>query len=274
VLSDYHVHTDYCDGKDAPEELILQAIKLGMQAIGISSHAPTPYGCFWTMKNNIQYEEYIKEMKILKERYKDQIQIYTGIEKDYYGEAYWSRKNLDYIIGSVHFMPSEDNSRVYYVDGNKDEFKNTLNDLFNGDIKKLVEHYFSLIIEMVNTCDFDMVGHLDVFKKNNESGEFFTENELWYKDIVNDVLDAIKEKNKLLEINSGGISRGYIKDFYPSPWILKQCKTKGINVVLNSDAHSFKNLLFHREKAIELLKEIGYTYITVLYAGKWKQLGI
>ena len=34
-----HTHTNYTDGKDEPEELVLEAIKRGFSSIGFSEHS-------------------------------------------------------------------------------------------------------------------------------------------------------------------------------------------------------------------------------------------
>ena len=38
-----HVHTVYADGKDTPEELVLEAIRQGFTSIGFSEHSYMPY---------------------------------------------------------------------------------------------------------------------------------------------------------------------------------------------------------------------------------------
>ena len=37
--SNYHTHTLFCDGSDSPEELVLEAIRLGCPEIGFSGHS-------------------------------------------------------------------------------------------------------------------------------------------------------------------------------------------------------------------------------------------
>ena len=39
MFSNYHTHTAYCDGADTPEELVLEAIRLGCPEIGFSGHS-------------------------------------------------------------------------------------------------------------------------------------------------------------------------------------------------------------------------------------------
>ena len=38
----YHTHTTYCDGKSTPEEIVLEAIRLGMDTIGFWVTHPAP----------------------------------------------------------------------------------------------------------------------------------------------------------------------------------------------------------------------------------------
>ena len=44
---------------------------------------------------------YVNEIKKLKEKYKNQIQIYLGVEEDAFNPL--NRNDFDYIIGSCHY---------------------------------------------------------------------------------------------------------------------------------------------------------------------------
>ena len=39
MFSNYHTHTTYCDGANTPEELVLEAIRLGCPELGFSGHS-------------------------------------------------------------------------------------------------------------------------------------------------------------------------------------------------------------------------------------------
>ena len=43
IPCNYHTHTCFCDGKDTPEEMVLEAIRLGCKALGFSGHSHTPF---------------------------------------------------------------------------------------------------------------------------------------------------------------------------------------------------------------------------------------
>ena len=77
-LSNYHTHTCYCDGKDRPEDLVLEAIRLGCPELGFSGHSFLP-GEDWTMSED-GTRAYIQEIRSLQEKYRDQIRLYLGIE--------------------------------------------------------------------------------------------------------------------------------------------------------------------------------------------------
>ena len=50
--TNYHIHTNYCDGENSIEEMVQMAIAKGFDNIGISSHAPLMYQNDWTMPEN------------------------------------------------------------------------------------------------------------------------------------------------------------------------------------------------------------------------------
>ena len=41
ILREFHVHTNFSDGRDTPEEMVRAAIARGMTEIGFSDHSPT-----------------------------------------------------------------------------------------------------------------------------------------------------------------------------------------------------------------------------------------
>ena len=62
ILSDFHVHTCFCDGKDVPEDIVTEAIAKGMKKIGFSGHSYTsfdPAVCM-SLENTAKYKLEIK----------------------------------------------------------------------------------------------------------------------------------------------------------------------------------------------------------------------
>lgn len=256
-----------------PEDYVLSAVKKGFTSIGFTSHAPVLFETDWTMKpTNLPI--YIDLINSLKGKYKNEIQIYTGLETDYYPgcKDYRDYPGVDYTIGAIHFIYDEKNRKYMALDGSIDEFIETLDITFNGDIQALVEVYYDLLREMLKTHTPDILAHLDVIKKNNINNQFFIETDSWYRKQVEELLKIIKKNNVIVEVNTGGISRGYTTDVYPSSWILRLMKQMDIPLVLNSDAHHPDWIDTYYNNALDIIKKSGYTHERILYDGHWQDV--
>ena len=44
ILTNYHAHTNFCDGKESPEAMVREAIACGFQIFGFSAHSIHPFG--------------------------------------------------------------------------------------------------------------------------------------------------------------------------------------------------------------------------------------
>ncbi|NLM10337.1 MAG: histidinol-phosphatase HisJ [Clostridiaceae bacterium] len=273
MLSTYHTHSVFCDGEMMPEDYVVAAIKKGFSAIGFTSHAPVLFNTDWTMKPE-NLCKYIDTIKGLQEKYKEQIQIYTGLETDFYPNSrnFGDYPGIDYTIGSVHFIYDEKNDRYLTVDGPAGEYRDLLHNVFNDDIRAFVETYFDRLGEMIKMQPPDIVGHLDVIKKNNTNSLYFNETDKWYRNKVEEILNIISKTNVIVEVNTGGISRGYTSEVYPSEWILKLIREMDIPVVLNSDAHHPDLIDSYYTEAVKILKNIGFTHQRVLYNGHWQNV--
>lgn len=273
MLTTYHTHSAFCDGKMMPEDYVQAAVRKGFSAIGFTSHAPVQFGAEWTMKAE-NLDKYIETVNSLKQIYKNRIQVYTGLETDFYPNCIDFRHypGIDYTIGAVHFIYDENNNRYLSVDGPAEEYRELVNVVFGGDVKAFAETYFSLMAEMITTQTPDIVGHLDLIKKNNQNSLFFSETEKWYRDKVEDLLEIISRHNVIVEVNTGGIARGYLDEVYPSEWILKLIREMDIPVVLNSDAHHPDWIDAYYPEAVKILKNIGFSHQRVLLDGTWQNV--
>ncbi|MBK1810529.1 histidinol-phosphatase HisJ [Clostridium sp. YIM B02505] len=273
-LFNYHMHNYYCDGKGEPEDYVKRAIELGFKAIGFSSHAPVDIPNEWTMRQE-DLSKYVEEIIGLKEKYKGKIEIYLGLEIDYIkdfmgpGDEIYKNIPLDYCIGSVHFMPIKDTGEYLTVDYTEAELRNIIEKGYDGDSYKFVEAYYGFIREMAATSKPDIVGHLDLIKKFNKNNLFFREDDSRYVEQIEKTLKVIKENDLIVEVNTGGVTRGYISEYYPSEWIIKRCKELSIPMSINSDAHVVDNLAGCFKEAAEQLKNNGINEQKILLESKW-----
>ena len=77
-------------------------------------------------------------------------------------------------------------------------------------------------------------------------------------------LNAAKEHGCLLEVNTGGVYRGYRKDFYPGAWLLGEWQKMGGKVIITSDAHDVDSLTFGFDEAAAAVKAAGFKSVEVL----------
>lgn len=261
-LFNLHTHSYFSDGKSTPEEVVLEAINQGMKVLGFSDHSPVPFENSFAIKND-EVQNYISTIKSLKEKYQDQIDIYCSMEMDFIPGIIKDFKktkeelSLDYMIGSVHLVGNDIN-KLWFIDGSKVEtYDEGLFNYYNGDIKKGVKTFFHQYNEMIETEEFDIVGHFDKIKMHNRD-RYFTENEKWYRDLLMETLTLIKEKSLIVEVNTRGIYKKRSEDFYPSTWILPIMCEMNIPVVISSDSHKSEELTLCFKEAEDALKTAGY----------------
>ncbi len=275
--STIHVHTNYCDGNNTAEEMILAAIAKGMKTIGISTHGPLPFKVKYAIDND-RVQAYIDEIKALKEKYKDKIEVLLGMELDYFTDTEFSHvdesllSELDYYVASIHYLNRFKDGNPWAVDGSLEYVLKGIEDSYNGDAKKAIDDYYYNLSNMVTKYKPLLVGHMDLIKKNNKDNILFNENDLWYKEAVCKFLDVVKETDTVIEINTGGLARKYVNEQYPSKWILEEIRDRNIPICINSDAHSAENIACMFDEMYELCKEININNLVYLSNNGWKQI--
>jgi histidinol-phosphatase (PHP family) len=279
MLTNHHTHSLYSDGSSQPEEYISAAIEKGFNLLGFTEHSPLPFENTFSFKKENK-DEYLVLMNNLKQKYSDQIAVFSGMEMDYIpgmSENFSKVKaeyKLDYLIGSVHLVRPADKDELWFTDGpNYKTYDKGLNELFAGDIKKAVSTYFYQLNEMIENQHFDIIGHFDKIKMHNRD-RFFKEDESWYITLVNETLSLIQDRDIIVEVNTRGIYKKRSETTYPGLDILKKIKAMRIPVMVNSDAHKPHELDGEFEYGFSLLKEAGIGEVVYFKGNGWGFEGI
>ena len=150
----------------------------------------------------------------------------------------WNRVpgEYDYAIGSCHFITAPDGG-FFAFDHSPGILADGIRDHFGGDAVAFVKAYFALVRSTLG-MDFDVVGHPDLVRKFNKKHPFFDESAGWYREEVEKTADAIAASGKIVELNTGAISRGWLDDAYPAPEFRAMLRERGVKFILSSDAHS------------------------------------
>lgn len=229
MKANLHTHSTFCDGRDSPEDMVRAALAKGFDALGFSSHSEM-------LKDPAAYRDAIRA---LAEKYRDRIRIFCGIEADW--PCPLDLSPYDYVIGSVHFLPGPSGARLA-IDHSPEILAGILRDHFGGDGAALVRAYFATERAMLAAGRFDIVGHPDLVRKFNAKHPFFDEDAPWYRDELEQTADAIAACGKVVEVNTGAISRGWMDDAYPSPTFRRLLRARGVRFILSSDAHATEAL--------------------------------
>lgn len=244
MIVDLHNHTVLCNHAEGTmDEYILQAIDSGTKTFGFSEHAPMDFDPHY----RAGFEEmdfYEKSVKDLQKKYKEKIEILLGYEVDYL-QGHMDKRvlnaNVDYLIGSVHFIDKWGFDNPEFIGRYEDE-----------DIDAIWQKYFDAIEAMAQTKYFDIVGHLDLIKVFKFMP---TKNIL---DIAKKALIAIKEADMVLEINMAGY-RKPIQEAYPSKELLEEAFKLNIPITFSSDAHAPEQVSLFSSDIVSLARDVGYT---------------
>lgn len=272
--ANYHSHNKFCDGSDEPLKYAKEAESLGFAAYGFSSHAPVGFETNWCLHDS-KFEEYLTVIKGIQELYRSKMQIYLGLEIDFIpGFAGRSRhlvKNtqLDYFIGSVHFVDQFEDGTYWNIDTSYELFLKGLKEIYKGDFRKAATRFFEITRQMLEEDKPDIIGHLDKIKIYNKTGNFFNENEKWYQDQVDLTIDTIKRIGGIVEINTRGYYKYQQSDLYPGFWIIEKLAKKEIPLMINSDSHTPAEITGGLVYAASKLKSLGIKEVSALYNNKW-----
>lgn len=242
ALRDFHIHTNFSDGQNSPEETVRGALSRGLSEMGFSDHSPTFFDLSYCMTKE-SAEKYRKEILRLKDLYSDCMIIRLGIEQDY-----WSEEPTDayeYVIGSVHYMKFGD---VYVpVDEGTDVLREAAEKYCVGDIYTLCETYFETVADVAEKIHPDIIGHFDLISKHNEREPLFDETSERYVNAWKKALDRLLAYDIPFEINTGAMSRGYKSDPYPSLPMRRYIREKGGHFILSSDSHRADTIAYEFE---------------------------
>ena len=240
-LYNLHTHSQYCDGHAPMEEFVTEAIAQGFTHLGFTPHSPVSVESPVNMSRE-QVQQYFDEVERLRGIYGDRISLYTAMEIDYVGMGdgpasdYFTRLPLDYRIGSVHFIPSFDNPSQYIdIDGRFARFKEKMGQYFHGDIERVVRSYFTQSMAMVQAGGFDVIGHLDKIGLNASLYSPGIDQEEWYKQLVNELFEAVMDHHLVVEVNSKALAEHH--RLFPDVGYADLLCKYDVPVLFNSDAH-------------------------------------
>ena len=235
-MFDLHMHTIWSDGTNTAEEMVQEAIRKGLETVGISDHSSGD-PCGMTLEQSVDYRA---EIAALKEKYAGQIRVLCGLERDYFTDDF---ADYDYTIGSVHWLAMPDGHHVP-VDYMAEKLREGADKYFGGDFYALAEAYYAMMARVVEVTKCDIIGHFDLITKFIEQDPAFDTNHPRYVKAWQQAADELLKTGKPFEVNTGAISRGYRTTPYPAKEIRDYIREHGGKLIMSSDAHAKENIAF------------------------------
>jgi histidinol-phosphatase (PHP family) len=233
-LTDSHVHTKFSPDAD-PNATFLKYVEkakeIGLKRLIFTDHVDID-AVHPLMRKQINYDQYILEF--LEAKKQSDIELLLGVEIGYQNHVikemndFLKQYPFQYKILSIHYVDKMDlYTGEYYQNKTKQE---------------AYQRYFEVCLEAINVMDdFDAFGHLDYITRYGNFGDYDYKD---FKEVIDKILCALINKNKILEINTSGIdTEGRL---YPKQEVVNRyLELGGTKFSLSSDAHTINELGRH-----------------------------
>ncbi len=272
-ITDVHTHSNFSpDGVSKLQDMFETAQKIGIDFYGVSEHfsydfCPDRLDDF---SRTVDEESYYHTARHLQEDYAGVMNVLVGAEFGFSDNkdkqkaylASYEKYRPDFVVNSVHSIEGVGYSdgQAYYTYGKNGE--KTVRDRL-----EVFREYLALIRRSLDVpYPYDIVGHIGYSARYAP----YLSKEIDYAGFAaeyDDILKTIIRKEKILEINAA--ARDLPTKYVPvRAAVERYYELGGRKVSYASDAHSTESILRKREDIVNMLKEIGFTYLTVPCRGE------
>lgn len=217
----FHTHTTRCKHAIGTErEYVENAIEAGFEVLGFSDHSPYMFEGDHVSRIRMfmhELEGYVRTVEELKQEYKNDIQIFCGLEMEYFPKLFdrtlaeIKKYPMDYLILGQHYFDDEKGLRYT---GSKWEDEEHL------------ETYVERVTTAIETGNFLYVAHPDIIN--------YVGNAAIYEKHMRRLAKLLKEHNMPIEINVNGYAVG---KRYPDKQFIEIGVQEGCDFIVGVDAH-------------------------------------
>ena len=259
ITEDFHVHSSFSDGADPPEAVAEAAAAQGMTRLGFSDHGWAPYDtdCCIPRDRQAAYRACIRD---LAERWRGRLELYCGVEQDFYAGPDAPTGEYDYVIGSVHYLRL--GGAYFSVDWKPEFLLDAAERFFGGDRLAVAEEYFRTVAQVPEVTGCHIIGHFDLIAKLNRRYRLFDSSHPRYIAAWKAAAERLLASGLPFEINTGGMARGYCMEPYPAPEIQRYLAERGASFILSSDSHDKRLLRFDFEAQERAARDRGCNLIS------------
>ncbi|MCQ2451988.1 MAG: PHP domain-containing protein [Oscillospiraceae bacterium] len=269
ILSTMHNHCTFCDGKSTPDEMISAAVSAGFSDFGMSCHGYAPFDPEYSIPGE---DEYITAMNALKLKYAEHLNLYTGIEEDYFAQTD-APERYDYRIGAVHYAKDASTGTLLAVDGSTEELYKVIDVIYHGNAMDMVKDYYANMVAASERKPLIMA-HFDLIVKYNSGNRFFDEECPEYTETALQALEACLKNGVVFEINTGAAIKKRRELPYPAPFLLRRLKELGGEITMNTDCHYAPLLTGKLTLAARVAAEAGFDHALQYLDGAFRPMAL
>ncbi len=265
--ADMHTHSYPAshDAQSSLSDMLVAARKKGFAFYGVSNHVDYDYDLIQLPKEEVEriangnLDEYFHEARHLQEDYEGAMNVAVGAEFGYSDNPEVQARYLethekyrpDYVVNSVHGGEGIDFARCVFTESKRETY---------GKYLRIIRRSLDA------PYPYDIVGHIEYIVRYVPYEERYISVEE-FQEQIDDILTTIIKKNKILEVNTA--TKRLPRLSLPSREIVERYfQLGGRNISYGSDAHAVERIGDKFDEVVEMLKEIGFTHLTVPFRGE------
>ena len=247
-MVDTHMHSLHSPDGDTPMPVMAQAaLERGLTGLAFAEHAewfPEDPGYEY-----LDLDAYFADLEAVRSQFGDTLDILAGIEvgngHDFPRQAddLLSRWHFDVVIGSLHWIGWQ---------------KGWEPPVFARGIRDTYDRYFDELIVMVKHADFDVLGHLDLVRRDSWALFGHVMGLEVFESKIRRVLSCIVERGRGIEINTSSLRKGLDQPL-PNLQVLRWYRALGGEILtFGSDAHRPEHIALGFDRARTLARAAGF----------------
>ena len=263
MIVDYHMHLRNARGEiahdtSAVEPFVESAREAGVDEIGFTEHVYyfRQTRSLWTVPYHTErcvYDITAYVSAVVGARSRG-LPVKLGLEVDYVrGREEETRELLapypwDFLLGSLHYIGDlgvDDEPRLVDAVG----------------VDEAWRVYFETLAAAARSGLFESLSHPDLVKIFGARPASFD---------YGPVVAAIADSGVAVEVSTAGLHKP-VRELYPHPEFLAACRARDVPVTLASDAHTPDLVGRDFDRALELLRSVGYETVTVFEQRRGRQ---
>lgn len=260
LLTDFHIHSDCSpDAFFSMTDMAKSAHSRGVDLLCFTDHCDLDW--YQTGEEDFNCFDYWPDaLKLLDDAHKaipDIPEIRIGVEL---GEANHhveraekiaATEELDFVLGSLHSLR-----------GQPDFYCLPYQSLEH--CRELMHIYLAELTEIAKLPFVDSIAHIGYTRRYmHQAGYDIRLNMAEFGGEIDLLFDTVIENGKCIELNTSGLRNSNVGETIPSAELLARYKERGgENITIGSDAHKTEDAGAGLKEGVELLKALGFKYIT------------